>query len=266
MHRLAYLDASTAHQIGVGLEIVHDLGRQAADVDGVGGGEPHAGKLFFRAGGENFLHAGLGVVKITADGAHLHVAALLGHHLRLLHGGHAPVGVEADDLGAGHVVKALQSCLAGIAGGGGEDEHFVLHAQNVPRLADEQGQQAQRHVLEGAGGAAEQLQHIAPAHGHHRGQLLRFKFPRIAPMHQSVHVRIVRQQRREDAGGHGEGVLLQERLPVHGGDGFGHKQAAVRRNACQHSLGGRRRESAIAGAVIFHTSFSNLFLAFCITI
>ena len=55
MHRLADLDAPAAHQIGVGLEIVHDLGRQTADIDGVGGGEPHAGKLFFRAGGEIFF-------------------------------------------------------------------------------------------------------------------------------------------------------------------------------------------------------------------
>ena len=79
-----------AHQITVGGEIVDDLGQQPSPVDGVGAGEQHAVlRQLLPAGrvGKDLLHAGLGVVKISLDGAHMDVAALLGDHLALLHGG-----------------------------------------------------------------------------------------------------------------------------------------------------------------------------------
>ena len=69
------------------------------------------GRSSLVTGGEDALDAGLGIIEIATDGADLHIAALLGDHLRLLHGGYAPVGVEDDDLGAGHIPKALQRRL-----------------------------------------------------------------------------------------------------------------------------------------------------------
>ena len=176
------------------------------------------------------------------------------------------MGIEHDDLGAGHIPEALQGCLARVAGGGGEDEHLILDTLHVPGPADELGQQAQRHVLKGAGGTPEQLQHIAVAHGHQGGQILRLELPGIAPAHQGGHILIIRQQGREDPGGHGEGILPDQRLPVQHGDGLGHIESPIRRDAPEYGGRGSGREGAVAGALIFHTSFSNLFLAFCIMI
>ena len=266
MDRLAYPDAATADQVGVGLEIVDDLGGQAADIDGVGRGETQTGEILLVAGGEDLLYAGLGIVEIAPDSADLYIGTLLGDHLSLLHGGDAAVGVEHNDLGAGDIVEALQGCLARVTGGGGENEHFIPDILQGTGLTDELGQQAQGHILKGTGGAPEQLQHIAVAHLYQRGQLLCLKFPGVAPADQTVHIRVVRQQGREDAGGEGEGVRLQERLPVKNGDGFGHIESPVRRDAPEYGGSGRGRKGAVAGALIFHTSFSNLFLAFCIMI
>ena len=266
MHLIAHLNAPAAHQVGIGLEVVHDLGRQPADVDGVGGGQAHAGQILFRAGGEDLLHSGLGIVKIAADGADFHIAALLRDHLGLLHGGHAAVGIKDNNSGAGYIVKALQSRLAGVSGGGSEDEHFVRNALHAPGLADEQGQQAQGHVFKCAGGTTEQLQHIAIPHLDQRGQFLRFKLARIATADKGIHIRIVRQQGREDPGGHGESIFLYKRLPIHRWNGLRHIQTAIRGDTPQHRGGRGRCEGTVTSALIFHTSFSNLFLAFCIMI
>ena len=176
------------------------------------------------------------------------------------------MGVEDDDLGAGHIPKALQRRLAGVTGGGGENEHLVLNTLHVPGLTNQLGQQAQGYVLKGTGRAPEQLQHIAVAHGYQGSQVLCLKLSGVAPAHQGGHILVIRQQGRKDPGGHGEGVLFHKRLPIQNGDSFGHIESPIRRNAPKY--GGRRRgrEGVVAGALIFHTSFSNLFLAICIMI
>ena len=64
MDRLAYPDAAPADQVGIGLEIVDDLGGQAADIDGVGRGEAQTGEILLVTGGEDLLYAGLGSSKL----------------------------------------------------------------------------------------------------------------------------------------------------------------------------------------------------------
>lgn len=106
-------DAATADQVGIGLEIVDDLGGQAADIDGIGRGETQAGEILLVTGGEDLLYAGLGIVEIAPDSARPLHCTLLGDHLSLLPRRRTPARrVEHNDLGAGDIVEALQGCLA----------------------------------------------------------------------------------------------------------------------------------------------------------
>ena len=205
------------------------------------------------AGGEDVLHAGLGVVKVAPHGADPDVIALLGGHLRLLHRRHAAVGIEYGDAGAGHVVEALHGRLAGVAGGGGEDHHVALHALGLGRRHDEPGQHAQRHVLEGAGGAVVQLQYIFIRHRCQGRQVRGGELAGIAVAHQLLHILKVRQQRVEDVRRHGQGVLFQRGAPVEvQRRRITDVQAAVRGDALQYRVGGGRGELFVSCAVIDH--------------
>ena len=93
------------------------------------------------------LHAGLGIVEVAADGADADVGAHLGGHLGLLDSGDAAVGVEHSDAGAGHIVEALHGRLAGVAGGGRQNDHVALHALSLGRRYDEAGQDAEATSL-----------------------------------------------------------------------------------------------------------------------
>ena len=167
IHRFAQPDLPPKHQIAIGLEIVGHLGGQPPDVDGVGAGQPRAGgrrPAVLLVVGEYVLHAGLGVVEIAPDRANAHVAAGLGDHLGLLHVADAAVGIEYHDPRALDIVEALQRRLAGVAAGGGEDHDLLVHAQLGLGGGDQPGQHGQRHVLEGRGGAAKQLEHEVRPH------------------------------------------------------------------------------------------------------
>ena len=115
--------------------------------------------------GEDALDPGLGIVKVALHGADLHVIALLTQHLGFLHGADAGLGVKDDDAHAGHIPEALHGGLAGVAAGGSEDEHILpvtaFHGGGLHQM----GQQAEGHILKGAGGAVEQLQHSVLPHG-----------------------------------------------------------------------------------------------------
>ena len=94
--------------------------RKAADIDGIGRGQPE-GKLHSLTLGENLLYTGLGIVKIATDGANGYIFPLLAHHLTALDLGYAAVGIEDTNPNARYIFKALQSGFAGITGGGGEN-------------------------------------------------------------------------------------------------------------------------------------------------
>ena len=186
------------HKVDIRLEIVRHLRCEPSKVDGIGAGQPDAGLLrpaIAPVVGKDVLHAGLSIVKIPADGAHAHIAALLGDHLRLLHVADASVGIEYNDSRAGHIPEALQRGLAGIAAGGGQNHDVVGHAQLFAGCRDQPRQRRQRHILECRRRPAEQLQHIGVANLFHRGQLVGFEPVFISGGNQRAHLlgRKVRQ-------------------------------------------------------------------------
>ena len=163
VHGLAQGQGPGADQLGIGVEVVDDLGQQPPPVDGVGAGEQHAPllqQLFHGVVGEDAFHRGLGVVEVSLDGADHHVAALLGGHLPLLHGAHPVPGVEHGDFGPGHVLEARQGRLARVPGGGHQDQGLLPRLGLFQGGGEEVGQNLQGHVLKGAGGAVPQLQQI----------------------------------------------------------------------------------------------------------
>ena len=207
-------------------------------------------------GGKDLLNTGLGIVKVAADGAHADVAALLSLHLPLLYGADAAVGIEHDDLRARHVAEALHGGLAGVAAGGGQDQDLVVHAALFPGGGHQPGQHTQRHILEGAGGAAEQLQHRIIAHRNGGGQLRRLEFAVVGGADKGVHLLFGKrgQQRRQDLTGHGQGIHLQYRLPVQLDTGQRRHgvQTAVGGKALQNRLGRRGVDVRVSCALIVH--------------
>ena len=74
-HREDHLGAAILRQLGIGLKVVADLGQQAADVDGVGGGKRHArpvGQMQAADLCERLLDTALAVVKIAPDGGDMY--------------------------------------------------------------------------------------------------------------------------------------------------------------------------------------------------
>ena len=189
-------------------------------------------------GGEGLLDAALTVVKIAAHGADRDVCPFLGDHLGALHGADALAGEEHEDPRAVNVVKALQRGLSRVAGGGRQHHALARLALPGPGGGDQLRQHRKRHVLEGGGGAAEQLQNIVAAYLDQRRQLVAFKFPGISLPDQLVHAVQPRQQMGEQHGLNPQRVLLQTEAPVKGltAQRRVDKQAAVRRDPPQDRL------------------------------
>ena len=115
---LAELYFLVLDELRIGGNIVNDLRRKSAPVDGVRAGKQNVvlrepvGDLLV---GEYLLYAVLTVVKVALDSADVNVIALLRGHLALLHTGHAVLGVENAYRGAVNVLEAFESRLAGVA-------------------------------------------------------------------------------------------------------------------------------------------------------
>ena len=251
VHLIAQTDFSRIQQIPVGAEIVHDLGSQPADVDGVGTGQSH-GQVTSLAGGEDVLHPGLGIVEVAPDGADGNVLAFLGHHLCPLNLGYAAVGIEHADTDAGHIPEAFQSGLAGVAGGGGENQDVLFLTLDGLGGGEQLGQHGKRHVLKGGGGPPEQLQHGETAHWHGGSQVFRLEFSGVGPAHQLRHIGDIRQQSGENLGGHLDGAALQAFLPIKGRQTFGHIQTAVGSQSLQDGLGAVNEDAFVSGRMIPH--------------
>ena len=186
------LDAARLHEVGVRSIIIDDLRGEAADVDGVGRGQANAltlEQLILADGGEDFLHAGLRIVEVAAYRAHADVFARLRRHLRLLHGAHAAVGVEDDDLRARHIAEALHRRLAGVAGRGGQDHDLVVHTELFFRRGHQARQHRERHILKSARRPAEKLEDEVLTDGDGRGQVVGLKLAGIAVVDEFCHLR-----------------------------------------------------------------------------
>ena len=259
---VAERDRSGQHQIGIGLEIVSDLRRKAAEVDGIRARQPDAGlcrPAVRLVVGEDRLDAGLCVVEIAADRADAHVRALLRDHLRALDVADAAVGIEHDDARARHIAEAFQRRLARVAAGGGEDGDFVRHAELFARSDDQPRQHGQRHILECGRRPAEQFEHIAIADGNHRRQLVGFKFAAVGALDQLIHFARgeVRKQLADDRGRDLDGRHVQQvgGADLHSGEVERRVQPAVRRDSAQNGLRAGRRGASASSAVILHRRF-----------
>ena len=91
-------------------------------------------------------------------------------------------------------MEALQRGLAGVAGGGGEDDDIVGHAELAAGLRDKLRQHGQRHVLKGACRPVEKLQHVNIAAGNERRQPVVFKLAEIGPAHERAHIPKLRKE------------------------------------------------------------------------
>ena len=91
-------------------------------------------------------------------------------------------------------MEALQSGLAGIAGGGGENENILFHTLYILGGGEQLRKHGQGHILKGRGGPTEQFQHLEGTDGYGGSQVFCFKFAGIGPVYQGFHIRNVRQQ------------------------------------------------------------------------
>ena len=160
---VARLDGTGAQKLRVCGKVVDNLRHQAPNVDGVSAAEHHAAlgqALCELAVGEDALDGALGVVEVAAHAAHRDVAAGLGGHLEFLNAAHLALGVEDGDACAGSVRKTGERSLARVARGGGYDHDVLCRSiRGASRPRHEARQHLQGHVLEGARGAVEELEH-----------------------------------------------------------------------------------------------------------
>ena len=112
------------------------------------------------------------VVKIALYGRDEDVFSLLCSHLETLYLAGAAVWVKYAYAGAVDVRKALQGSLAGIAGGGHEYGDFIVYALLFGRGRKKIGQQLKGEILEGGGGAVEQLKYAFAANVNYRRRYL----------------------------------------------------------------------------------------------
>ena len=163
VHRFARRDLARPHEVAVCGKVIDDLRAEPAEVDGIGGRENHA--LFFQRArhvpiGKDLFDGGLAVVEIPLDGEHADVVPLLNGHLALLHFADALVRIKDHDFDAFRVLEALERRLAGIAARRHEDQNGIPDPAEVAPLAQQKGQERERHVLKGKRGPVEQLHDV----------------------------------------------------------------------------------------------------------
>ena len=127
-------------------------------------------ELFYDLGVcEHALDRRLRVVKVPPYARDVHVGALLGHHLSLLHCADAAFGIKYDDFRPFHVTEAFQRRLARVAARRHEDESAAAVAELLLGRDHKIRQQGERHILERVCGAVPQFQHEKPVLHFHEG-------------------------------------------------------------------------------------------------
>ena len=209
--------------------------------------------------GEDGLHPVLRVIEIAADGADAHVVSFLGRHLQLLHGADTVHRVKNQNFRMRGIPEAFQSRLTRIAGGGDQNDDFLPLSRLADRNPHEMRQNLQGHILEGAGGAVPQFQHVHTvlqfvkrSHGgrpefsagiSRRAALLQFLLSEI------------RQEFRKDKRSALHVGLFYQARQIALGEGRelpGNKQPSLGGDPLRNRLGGRHLHLAVPGAVIHH--------------
>ena len=108
-----------------------------------------------------------------------------------------PATSQKPSIAAVEVGVARQRGLAGVAGGRGEDQDLIVHAALLLCRRHQVRQHRERHILEGARGAAEQLEHRVLTDRNGGGQVLGLEFAGVGGMDKLLHLRVreVGQQR-----------------------------------------------------------------------
>ena len=141
--------------------VIRDLRHQPPRVDRVGARQRDAVRRGFGVDlriGKDALHGGLRIVKVAPDADSVHVPVRRCRHLQALNLRGAGRGIEHDDLRAVHSGEALHRGTSRVAACRGEDEDALA----VRRMLHEDRQHRQRHVLEGARLAVEELEDVEP--------------------------------------------------------------------------------------------------------
>ena len=102
------------------------------------------------------------VVKVAANGSHVHVFSGLGLHLQFLHGADAVFRVENGNADAVNITVALQRRLAGIAGGCCQNHNITGFAGFDQRAGEQARHNLQRHIFKSRRGTVPQFQRIQP--------------------------------------------------------------------------------------------------------
>ena len=196
---------------------------------------------------EHLLDAGLAVVEVAAHAPDGHVGAGGGDHLLALDVAHAAIGVQHAHAHMVDVLEALERGLARIAGRRDEDHEVVVDPAFVMLLFDacrEEARQAlQRHVLERAGGAVPQLEHVrVGVERGDRADLGRVEVVAVDLFHEAVDnivgkVDLERAVHVRGALGVGHPRQRQDLVHRHLGDGLGNVQSSARREAVDHGFG-----------------------------
>ena len=244
--RIAGSNRAVCHESCIGKYIVNNLRCQAPDIDRVGRGELHAVRRHFldkRLIGEQVLDACLRVVEVSVDTDDSCVGPDRRHHLSLLDGGYAVLGIKDHDLGALNARKASQRRLAGVAACRRQDHNLLAGSVLGCRRRHQIGQNRERHILKRDRGSVEQLQVPGVSGFLKRYDLTCIKLAVIGAVDTSLELllRIIRKKKAHDCVRdalviHGR-KFLQSR--IQGRDSCGDIETTVFGESTQDRLGGR---------------------------
>ena len=86
---------------------------------------------------EEGLDLTLSIVEVAGNADDIGVVTLLRQHLQFLDMANAALRIEDHNLSAGHIRKAGHGRLTGIAGGGSQDDDFLVRALFLSRRSHE---------------------------------------------------------------------------------------------------------------------------------
>ena len=105
-------------KLGIGIDIIDDLGNQPSDIDGISGGELISLASQFLCQLHVFKHgldAALRIVKITVNRDYIYILSFLSDHLQFLHFTDAVLWIEYDNPCPFHIRKPRHRSLSGIS-------------------------------------------------------------------------------------------------------------------------------------------------------
>ena len=230
--------------------VVGDLRGDPRPVDRVRGREPHA--LAELALAEQLLDDGLAVVERPVDRDGMGVRRVDGRHLPALHGAHAALGIEHDDVRAAAGGESRDRGGARVARRG--DEHGDALVALRENVVEEAPDELQGEVLERQRGTVEELHEpLVGIELHERADrgVAEARVGLVAQPLEQRRLDLVARERRDDAGGDaGKGLTRprgRQRRPA-----LRHVEAAVDREPREQGVAEAERRRLAAGREVAH--------------